>query len=61
MNGLLIMSSDSEVACCITPHPTEHGTVLLYVIFYDLELPPIPVPVAELKASMEVWFGNAKT
>jgi len=59
MNGLLIMSEDSEVACCILPHPSDSDTVLLYVIFYDLELPPIPVPVKELRTCLEVWYGKA--
>lgn len=60
MVGLLIMSEDGDVSVAILPNPLDRTVVMLYVQFHDLELPPIPVPAAELQASLEVWFGKPK-
>lgn len=61
MVGLLVMSADGDLSVAILPNPLDRSVVMLHVQFHDLELPPIPVPVAELRASLEVWFGKPKT
>lgn len=61
MIGMLVLSEDGEVGAAILPSVVDPHTVLLFVHFHDLELPPIPVPADDLQASLEVWFGNQKT
>lgn len=58
MLGLLIVSDDGEVACAIVPSALDSSVVILTVKFFDIELPPIPLPVAQLRAALEVWFGK---
>jgi hypothetical protein len=57
MQGVMVLSEDGSVGAVVMPHPTDTTIVLLYVIFYDLELPPVPIPVKELRTALAVWFG----
>ena len=58
MSSVLILSEDGNIGVAIFPSPSDTSVVLLAVVFYDLELPVIPVPVKELRAALEVWFGK---
>lgn len=60
MNGLMILSLDGDVGVTILPAPDSTELVVLYVQFCDLDLPPIPIPVAQLQSALEVWFGKPK-
>jgi hypothetical protein len=60
MLGMLVISDDGDIACAIYPHPELKDTLLLFVQFYDLEVPPIPVPLSDLRTALEVWFGKSK-
>jgi len=60
MIGMLVLSEDGNIGVAVIPSLVEPDTVILSVQFYDLQLPPIPIPASQLQAAMEVWFGNQK-
>lgn len=59
-HALLILSEDGDIGCVLAPSPFEKDVILLTVRCFDLQLPSIPLPLSEVQAAMEVWFGDKK-
>lgn len=60
MIGMLVLSEDGNIGVAVVPSLVEPDTVILSVQFYDLLLPPIPIPASDLQSAMEAWFGEQK-
>lgn len=60
MLGLLIVAENDDLSLMIVPDPRDSSVLLAYAQFGDIEFPPIPIPIDDLKKVLGVLDGTTK-
>lgn len=61
MLGLMIVANDDDLSMMVVPDPDNPLQLLVFCQFGDLEFPPIPIYIPDLKQVLEVLDGIKKT